>query len=178
MHKSATKCNETVGKWCKNKHGASKIIDTLETYQRSFDAMASTTSSWTGWQSCSAPLAHIYWSTENLDLPSGTAAACAKTTPCRRSSLCWLLMCLDAWSDTPPPFVFYSSSTDAKPSRRYPSTPMMWSIFCHPCGSNINTVKAILQIFNQATGLQVNYTKSAAALLNCNLDNATMVGGS
>jgi hypothetical protein len=33
MHKSATKCNETVGKWCKNKHGVSKIIDTLETYQ-------------------------------------------------------------------------------------------------------------------------------------------------
>jgi hypothetical protein len=33
MHKSATKCNKTIGKWCKNKHGASKIIDTLETYQ-------------------------------------------------------------------------------------------------------------------------------------------------
>jgi hypothetical protein len=33
MHKSATKCNETLGKWCKNKHGASKIMDTLETYQ-------------------------------------------------------------------------------------------------------------------------------------------------
>jgi hypothetical protein len=33
MHKSATKCNETIGKWCKNKNGASKIIDTLETYQ-------------------------------------------------------------------------------------------------------------------------------------------------
>jgi hypothetical protein len=33
MHKSSTKCNEIVGKWCKNKHGASKIIDTLETYQ-------------------------------------------------------------------------------------------------------------------------------------------------
>jgi hypothetical protein len=32
MHKSATKCNETVGKWCINKHGASKIMDTLETY--------------------------------------------------------------------------------------------------------------------------------------------------
>jgi hypothetical protein len=29
MHKSATKCNETIGKWCKNKHVASKIIDTL-----------------------------------------------------------------------------------------------------------------------------------------------------
>jgi hypothetical protein len=34
MHKSATKCNETLGKWCKNKHGASKIMDTLETYQQ------------------------------------------------------------------------------------------------------------------------------------------------
>jgi hypothetical protein len=33
MHKSATKCNETLGKWCKNKHGASKIIDTFEMYQ-------------------------------------------------------------------------------------------------------------------------------------------------
>jgi hypothetical protein len=26
------KCNETLSKWCKNKHGASKIMDTLETY--------------------------------------------------------------------------------------------------------------------------------------------------
>jgi hypothetical protein len=33
MHKSATKCNEILGKWCKNKHGASKIMDTLKTYQ-------------------------------------------------------------------------------------------------------------------------------------------------
>jgi hypothetical protein len=33
MHKNAIKCNETLSKWCKNKHGASKIIDTLETYQ-------------------------------------------------------------------------------------------------------------------------------------------------
>jgi hypothetical protein len=32
MHKNATKCNETIGKWCKNKHGASKIMDTSETY--------------------------------------------------------------------------------------------------------------------------------------------------
>jgi hypothetical protein len=32
MHKSATKCNETLSKWCKNNHGASKIMDTLETY--------------------------------------------------------------------------------------------------------------------------------------------------
>jgi hypothetical protein len=35
MHKSATKYNETICKWCKNKHGASKIIDTFETYQSS-----------------------------------------------------------------------------------------------------------------------------------------------
>jgi hypothetical protein len=34
MHKNATKCNETLRKWCKNKHKASKIIDTFETYQR------------------------------------------------------------------------------------------------------------------------------------------------
>jgi hypothetical protein len=34
MHKNATKCNETLRKWCKNKHGASKIIDTFETYQK------------------------------------------------------------------------------------------------------------------------------------------------
>jgi hypothetical protein len=34
MHKNATKYNETLNKWCKNKHRASKIMDTLETYQR------------------------------------------------------------------------------------------------------------------------------------------------
>jgi hypothetical protein len=33
MHKNVMKCNETLSKWCKNKHGASKIIDTFETYQ-------------------------------------------------------------------------------------------------------------------------------------------------
>jgi hypothetical protein len=33
MHKNATKCNKTLSKWCNNKHGASKIIDTFETYQ-------------------------------------------------------------------------------------------------------------------------------------------------
>jgi hypothetical protein len=32
MHKNTMKCNETLSKWCKNKHGASKIIDTFETY--------------------------------------------------------------------------------------------------------------------------------------------------
>jgi hypothetical protein len=33
MYKNAMKCNETLSKWCKNKHGASKIIDMFETYQ-------------------------------------------------------------------------------------------------------------------------------------------------
>jgi hypothetical protein len=37
MHKNATKCNETLSKWHKNKHGASKIMDTLETYQGAND---------------------------------------------------------------------------------------------------------------------------------------------
>jgi hypothetical protein len=32
MYKNATKCNKTQNKWCINKHGASKIIDTFETY--------------------------------------------------------------------------------------------------------------------------------------------------
>jgi hypothetical protein len=32
MHKNATKCNKILSKWCKNKHGASKIIDTFGTY--------------------------------------------------------------------------------------------------------------------------------------------------
>jgi hypothetical protein len=39
MHKNATKCNKTLSKWCKNKHGASKIIDTFETYQASMGFM-------------------------------------------------------------------------------------------------------------------------------------------
>jgi hypothetical protein len=34
MHKNATKCNKTLSKWCENKHGASKIIDTFEMYHR------------------------------------------------------------------------------------------------------------------------------------------------
>jgi hypothetical protein len=36
MHKNATKCNETLNKWYKNKHGALKIMDTFETYQRPY----------------------------------------------------------------------------------------------------------------------------------------------
>jgi hypothetical protein len=35
MYKNATKCNKSQSKWCINKHGAAKIIDTFETYQSS-----------------------------------------------------------------------------------------------------------------------------------------------
>jgi hypothetical protein len=41
MHKNATKCNETLSKWCKNKHGASKIIDMFEMYHCSYSKNAS-----------------------------------------------------------------------------------------------------------------------------------------
>jgi hypothetical protein len=46
MYKSTTKCNETIGKWCKNKHGASKIIDTFETYQWLKIGSGTTENSW------------------------------------------------------------------------------------------------------------------------------------
>jgi hypothetical protein len=39
MLKNAMKCNKTQRKWCINKHGASKIIDTFETYQRATTPM-------------------------------------------------------------------------------------------------------------------------------------------
>jgi hypothetical protein len=42
MHKNATKCNKTQSKWCINKHGASKIIDTFETYQGALPVSATT----------------------------------------------------------------------------------------------------------------------------------------
>jgi hypothetical protein len=35
MHKNAMKCKKAQSKWCVNKHEASKIIDTFETYQAS-----------------------------------------------------------------------------------------------------------------------------------------------
>jgi hypothetical protein len=56
MHKNATKCNETVSKWCKNKHGASKIIDTFETYQKALpriysEIMVGTQKNWLAMES-------------------------------------------------------------------------------------------------------------------------------
>jgi hypothetical protein len=39
MHKNATKCNEILSKWCKNKHGASKIMDMFEMYHHCIDCI-------------------------------------------------------------------------------------------------------------------------------------------
>jgi hypothetical protein len=48
MHKNATKCNKTQRKWCINKHGASKIIDTFETYQSARGGIGMATGAWDG----------------------------------------------------------------------------------------------------------------------------------
>jgi hypothetical protein len=37
MHKNDSVYNKTQRKWCINKHGASKIIDTFEMYQRAHE---------------------------------------------------------------------------------------------------------------------------------------------
>jgi hypothetical protein len=42
MHKNAMKYNKTLSKWCKNKHGASKIIDTLGTYHQPLSSLTLT----------------------------------------------------------------------------------------------------------------------------------------
>jgi hypothetical protein len=49
MHKNATKCNKTQSKWCVNKHGASKIIDTFETYQLARSCDPYPRPSWLQW---------------------------------------------------------------------------------------------------------------------------------
>jgi hypothetical protein len=48
-------------------------------------------------------------------------------------------------------------------------------MFCHPTQDDLGSVKAIFEVFGKASGLQVNYTKSMATLLNCTLDDAARV---
>jgi hypothetical protein len=48
-------------------------------------------------------------------------------------------------------------------------------MFCHPTPDDLGSVKAIFELFGKASGLQVNYTKSKATLLNCTPDDATRV---
>jgi hypothetical protein len=68
MHKNATKCNKTQSKWYINKHGASKITDTLETYHSS--------------------IGHCW---EHRRLPLAALPPAARSTAARRLLLCHLL---------------------------------------------------------------------------------------
>lgn len=48
-------------------------------------------------------------------------------------------------------------------------------LFCHPTFDDIEAVMAILHLFGRASGLRVNYAKSAAALIRCDADVAAPV---
>jgi hypothetical protein len=90
MHKSATKCNETLGKWCKNKHGASKIIDTLETYQGT--AVESSSAS----RNLSTPPSSSTLLTEKIGPPLITQVCPLKGKDLHPA--CLILYCWYSWS--------------------------------------------------------------------------------
>jgi hypothetical protein len=48
-------------------------------------------------------------------------------------------------------------------------------LFCHPSDGDISAIRAILEVFGQASELLVNYTKSATVMLNCDPVDATTV---
>jgi hypothetical protein len=48
-------------------------------------------------------------------------------------------------------------------------------LFCHDQPDDIEAVKAFLCLFGIVYGLQVNYTKSAAMLIRCDLEEAAPV---
>uniref|UniRef100_A0A8I6WU71 Reverse transcriptase domain-containing protein n=1 Tax=Hordeum vulgare subsp. vulgare TaxID=112509 RepID=A0A8I6WU71_HORVV len=48
-------------------------------------------------------------------------------------------------------------------------------LLCHPSPNDIATVKEILQLFGRASGLHVNFQKSAAALIRCDTEDAAHV---
>jgi hypothetical protein len=48
-------------------------------------------------------------------------------------------------------------------------------LFCHPSQSDLSAVKSILHLFGRASGLQVNYNKSSAALLHCEPEDASRI---
>lgn len=64
------------------------------------------------------------------------------------------------------------------PTRQIPSISLYADdvvLFCHPQPDDIQAVKAILQLFGRASGLRVNFSKSAAALIRCDADVPTPV---
>lgn len=48
-------------------------------------------------------------------------------------------------------------------------------LLCHPSPGDVTAVKEILQLFGRASGLQVNFRKSAAALIRCDAREAAHV---
>jgi hypothetical protein len=48
-------------------------------------------------------------------------------------------------------------------------------LFCNAHTDDVNTVRAILGVFGQASGLHVNYSKSTATLIRCNFEEAEPV---
>jgi general stress protein 26 len=50
MQKMPRSVNKTQSKWCINKHGASKIIDMFETYQRAEDSTIREAIAWNIWK--------------------------------------------------------------------------------------------------------------------------------
>jgi hypothetical protein len=46
-----------------------------------------------------------------------------------------------------------------------------------PTRRSTSAIKAMLRLFGQESGLQVNYAKSSATLLNCDAEAATLVMG-
>jgi hypothetical protein len=69
------KCNEIIGKWCKNKHGASKIIDTLETYHDARRSKYSSSSAGAEVFSATAELKEANSSTRFLFLSTPASSA-------------------------------------------------------------------------------------------------------
>jgi hypothetical protein len=46
-------------------------------------------------------------------------------------------------------------------------------LFCYPSREDISAVKGIIELFGQASGLRVNYTKSTATLIRCEEEEVT-----
>ena len=48
-------------------------------------------------------------------------------------------------------------------------------LFCHPTPSDVAAVKGILSLFGDASGLRVNFTKSSATLIRCDVEVASPI---
>jgi hypothetical protein len=46
-------------------------------------------------------------------------------------------------------------------------------LFCHPSREDVSAAKGILELFGQASGLRINYTKSTTSLIRCEEEEVT-----